>query len=194
MSEFWKIVMVILLSSVKFVAGPAFAYYDQKFDFTFLEAVVYPVMGGMLGVFVFSYFTDQIVLAIHWLKNKLKAAVTGKKDVFSEPTVDVQGNVKVNYSYIEKNAPPKPKVFTKRNRRLVTIWRKYGLMGIAFITPVIISIPVGTIVACRLVHDKKKIFLYMFVSIMFWSVAMVSAFELYHAYSIKALQHKVLDP
>ncbi len=193
MAEFWKIIMVILLSSVKFVAGPAFAYYDQKFDFTFFEAVLYPVIGGMLGVFVFSYFTDQIILTWHWIKSKLHVAVKGKKEVFSEPTVDVEGNMKVNYSYVEKKTVPKPKVFTKRNRKLVTIWRRYGLMGIAFITPVVISIPIGTIVACRLVHDKKKIFLYMFVSIMFWSVFMVSAFELYHAYSIKALQYKVLE-
>ena len=57
MGEFVKILMVILISSVKFVVGPAFAYYDEKYDFTIFEAIVYPIIGGMLGVFVFSFFT-----------------------------------------------------------------------------------------------------------------------------------------
>ena len=75
-----------------------------------------------------------------------------------------------------------------------TIWKKYGLFGIALLTPVIISIPIGTIIASRLVPDKKKVFLYMLISISVWSIIMVSSFELYHAYSIKALQQKVLEP
>ncbi len=185
--------MIILLSSVKFAVGPAFAYYDQKYDFTFIEAVVYPIIGGMLGVFVFSFFSDQVAHAWHWLKNKFKKAIGKKNNLFSEPTVDAEGNVKINYTYVETHPKEKARIFTARNRRLVTIWRKYGLVGIAFITPVLISIPIGTIVACRLVHDKKKIFIYMFVSITFWSLLMISSFELYHAHSIKALQHKVLD-
>ena len=49
MSEPLKILMVILISSVKFVVGPAFAYYDDNFDFTFFEAVIYPVIGGKIG-------------------------------------------------------------------------------------------------------------------------------------------------
>ncbi|MEZ5067446.1 MAG: hypothetical protein R2847_02715 [Bacteroidia bacterium] len=46
---------------------------------------------------------------------------------------------------MESKKENKPKIFTKRNRRIITLWRKYGLFGIAFITPVILSIPIGTI-------------------------------------------------
>ena len=46
MIEFWKIVQVILLSSVKFVAGPAFAYYNKQHEFTLPETVIYCVIGG----------------------------------------------------------------------------------------------------------------------------------------------------
>ena len=69
MGEFVKILMVILISSVKFVVGPAFAYYDEKYDFTIFEAIVYPIIGGMLGVFVFSFFSDQVANVWHWIKN-----------------------------------------------------------------------------------------------------------------------------
>ncbi|QQR95047.1 MAG: hypothetical protein IPJ93_15200 [Bacteroidota bacterium] len=72
MGEFVKILMVILISSVKFVVGPAFAYYDEKYDFTIFEAIVYPIIGGMLGVFVFSFFSDQVANVWHWIKNRIK--------------------------------------------------------------------------------------------------------------------------
>jgi hypothetical protein len=193
MSEGLKILMVILLSSVKFAVGPAFAYYDDQFDFTFFEAIVYPIIGGMLGVFVFSFFSDQVAVFWNWIKSKIIKTVK-RPSQYSEPSTGQSENFKINYTYVEKESAPKPKIFTKRNRRIITIWKKYGLFGIAFLTPVIISIPIGTIIATRLVNNKKKVFIYMFVSISFWSVLMVSSFELYHAYSIKALQHKVLDP
>ncbi len=173
--------------------GPAFAYYDQKYDFTFFEAILYPIIGGMLGVFIFSFFSDQVAHAVHWIKHKIKRVVK-KRQVFSEPTVDASEDIVVNYSYIEKNKISEKKIFSRQSRRLVKIWTKYGLFGIALLTPVLISIPIGTIVATRLIHNKKKIFLYMFISITFWSVAMVSFFELTHVYSIKALQKQVLTP
>lgn len=169
---------IILVSSVKFIAGPAFASFDQKYEFTFYETVLYSVTGGMLGVFVFTFFTRQITRLWHWLKTIIRK-VFYKDPVFSEPTVDVDGKVEVHYSYVRKNEKQR-KVFTKRNRRLVKIWKKYGLIGIAFLTPVIISIPLGTIVANNMVENKKKIFLYMFISIVFWSLLLTFLYEIYH--------------
>ena len=121
MGEFVKILMVILISSVKFVVGPAFAYYDEKYDFTIFEAIVYPIIGGMLGVFVFSFFSDQVANVWHWIKNRIKKTVS-RKQPFTEPTIDSDGKVVVNYTYVDAKEKPKNKIFTKRNRRIVTIW------------------------------------------------------------------------
>ena len=70
MSEFVKIILIILLSSVKFAAGPPFAYYDQRYDFTFFETVIYSLLGGMLGVWVFTFFSLEIQFGIDWVKKK----------------------------------------------------------------------------------------------------------------------------
>lgn len=194
MGETGKIILVILLSSVKFIAGPPFAYYNKQYDFTFFETVFYSVLGGMLGVFVFTYFSTQMTRLWHWIREKFKR-VFNKQEVFSPPTVDVDEQVEVHYTYVEKNHAPQTlqkKVFTPRNRKIVKIWRDYGLVGIAFLTPVLISIPIGTIVANNMVHNRKKIFLYMFCSIVFWSVLMTSMFELYHVVTIDALQREIL--
>lgn len=177
--KFLKIILVILLSSVKFIAGPPFAFaFNKQYDFTFVGSVSYSILGGMLGVVVFTFFSEQVIRLWHWLKEKAKK-VFKKKAVFSEPTVDIDKPVEVHYLYTEKNAATK-KVFSKRNRRAIKIWNSYGLMGIAFLTPVILSIPIGTIIANNMVHNKKKIFLYMFVSIVFWSLMLNLIFEIYH--------------
>jgi len=175
--EYIKILLVILLSSVKFIAGPPFAYgYNQKYDFTLVESMIYSVIGGMLGVVVFTYFSDQVFKFWHWMMEKFRKVIK-KRNIFSEPTVDIEQPVHVHYTYVEKTA--RKKVFTRRNRRFVKIWNRYGLMGVAFLTPVIFSIPIGTIIANSLVHNKKKIFLFMFVSILFWSVLINLGFEFY---------------
>ena len=42
------------------------------------------------------------------------------------------------------------KVFTPKNRRFVKIWRKYGELGISFLTPILLSPPAGAIIAMAL--------------------------------------------
>jgi len=193
-TETGKIIFLILISSVKFAVGPVFAFYDEKYDFTFFERFLYPAIGGMLGVFVFAFFSDYLNIAWLWLKaTSLKFFSKNKNRIFSEPTVDIDGKVSVNYSYIEKEQKTK-KIFTRKNRRIVKIWKKYGLIGIALITPVIISIPVGTIIATRLIPERKKVLLYLCGSVIFWSLTMTSVFELYHVVTVKGLQNKILAP
>lgn len=188
MNGFWKIVVVILISSVKFVAGPPFAYYDKHYDFTFFETVSYCVIGGMLGVVVFSYFSKPIFRGWHWMIMRIKRYYK-KKQVFSEPVADIGGDVEIKYEYVERW--DQRKLFTPHNRRIVKIWQKYGLIGIAFITPIILSIPIGTVIASSLVPSRKKVMLYMFFSILFWSVFMTSMFEIFHAGSVRELQHQM---
>jgi uncharacterized membrane protein len=64
----------------------------------------------------------------------------------------------------------KKKLFTPKNRRLVRIWRKYGLKGVAFLTPVFFSPIVGTIMAISFGEPAKRIIFYMLGSALFWGV------------------------
>ncbi|CAN5394683.1 hypothetical protein BH11BAC2_BH11BAC2_23420 [soil metagenome] len=190
MNEFWKIIQVILISSVKFVAGPPFAYFNNRYEFTFLETVIYCVIGGMLGVFTFTYFSKPIFNGWHKLIHSIKNLFK-KPEKFSPPVVDVDPGVEVHYEYIEKKSGPEKRVFSSNSRKIVKVWKTYGLMGIAFLTPVILSIPIGTVIANSFEGNRKKIFVYMFFSILLWSLAMTSAFEIYHANSVKELQDQI---
>ncbi|HYG38819.1 MAG TPA: hypothetical protein VD908_09375 [Cytophagales bacterium] len=66
----------------------------------------------------------------------------------------------------------KKKLFTKKNRKVVFVWKRYGLPGVAFLTPVIFSPIIGASVAASFGERPGKIFFYMFFSAIFWSLAL----------------------
>ncbi len=75
---------------------------------------------------------------------------------------------------IKKNIIPifvkNPKKFTKRSRRMVKIWNRYGIIGTCFLTPLILSPVGGAILVASVGAPRKKVFFYMFVFGIFWSV------------------------
>ena len=70
------------------------------------------------------------------------------------------------------------KVFSKRNRKFVTFWKKYGLFGISFLTPILFSPILGTLLVNAFGASKSKILGYMLFSAIFWSLALSKAFHL----------------
>lgn len=64
----------------------------------------------------------------------------------------------------------KKKVFTKRNRLIILGKQKFGLTGIAFLTPFIFSMPLGAFIALRFYSNRLKILTYMYISIIGWSL------------------------
>ncbi|NJL14022.1 MAG: hypothetical protein HC913_14110, partial [Microscillaceae bacterium] len=66
------------------------------------------------------------------------------------------------------------RIFTPRNRRAVLIWRKYGLWGIALLTPIFFSPIIGTLIAVSFERQSSRIVLFMFLSALFWSVVIVA--------------------
>lgn len=61
------------------------------------------------------------------------------------------------------------KRFSWWNRFLVTLKRKFGLIGIAFFSPIILTIPVGVMLALQITANKYKIFRYIFGGCIFWT-------------------------
>jgi len=74
----------------------------------------------------------------------------------------------------------KKKAFTKFNRRVITVKQKFGLAGIAFITPILLSTPVGAFLAERFFRDKKKIILYLSAATILWGFIMYSVLMFFH--------------
>ncbi|MCE3279424.1 MAG: hypothetical protein K0S44_1615 [Bacteroidetes bacterium] len=147
MDSWWEIASVFLLSTVKFVFGAV--PMALGLGFSFFEAVFVTTLGGITGSTIFVLLSGKIV---DYLK-KRRAEKLAK------------GEIK-----------PK-KAFTKKNKIIVWVKMRFGLLGIAFLTPFLLSIPLGCFLAVRYFDGKQRILIYMFTSVLFWSVS-ISSFKL----------------
>jgi hypothetical protein len=80
------------------------------------------------------------------------------------------------------------KRFTSSNRFLVRVKQRFGLGGIAALTPIILSIPVGVLFALSLTHDKKKIMISMIISVLFWATVLFLPYFLFNINIIDLLR------
>ncbi|TPE45135.1 small multi-drug export protein [Pontibacter mangrovi] len=60
-------------------------------------------------------------------------------------------------------------VFNKKSRRIVQVWQRFGVPGVAFLTPILLTPIFGTIVAALFGAPRKNIFIHMLWSAVFWS-------------------------
>jgi len=60
-------------------------------------------------------------------------------------------------------------------KRIIHIKNKYGLIGIAFLSPILLSIPLGCIVSASFETDKRKIITYQLASVILWSLIIFGA-------------------
>ena len=149
MGTWGEIIIVFLLSTVKFsLAGVPTAIF---YGFPFFKAVLVTSLGGFAGAVVFIYMSEKILEFYY----KRRAAKHAKNP----------------------NLVHAPK-FTKRNKIIVRIKSKFGLPGIALLTPLLLSIPLGCFIAVRYFKNKHKVLLYMFCAVFFWSVCL-SSFKIF---------------
>jgi uncharacterized membrane protein len=76
-----------------------------------------------------------------------------------------------------------PKRFTKNSRRAVKVFRKFGMAGIACLTPLIFTPIGGTLIATSFKIAPAKIIVWMVIFALFWGVILTLAL-----YNIPGLQ------
>jgi hypothetical protein len=118
------------------------------FDYNYIQCILTSCAGAIFSTIIFVYLSDGI---IKWW-NKFKEKWFSKKS--------------------EK------KHFTKLNRRIVKIKNRFGLIGIAALTPILLSMPLGAFLAERFYKDKRKVIIYISISCVFWSNALYFIFLL----------------
>jgi len=87
--------------------------------------------------------------------------------------------------YKHKHLKIKKKIFTKGNRRIIKIKHRFGLAGIAILSPVLLSIPLGAFLGDRFYKNKKKVIIYLCVSVIGWNFILYFLFYFFHD-SLKA--------
>lgn len=111
------------------------------FNMSFFETILYTNTGGIIGIIVFAFLSKGLFKLINLLWPK------------------------------RHNGPGRSKrIFTRRNRRLISLKNKYGLPGIVFLTPVLLSIPVGALLITKYFGHKKINYLYLLTGQFLWSI------------------------
>lgn len=72
------------------------------------------------------------------------------------------------------------KLFSPRNRRIVRFYSRFGLPGMALLTPVVFSPIVGTLLAVSFGESKYRVFLWMAASAYLWGFTLSWIFSVIH--------------
>lgn len=160
--SFLKLIEIGILSGVKFLIAPLLSF---QLGYNYIQTVLITTVGGILGVLFFYFLSTAILKFFRKSWPKIKAYFSGSKSRLQE----------IKVSAAAKKAKIKnKKYFSRKNKFLVMTKRKYGLWGIAALTPVLLSIPLGTFLANKYYRNKKSVLFSLTVSVICWSLIMSS--------------------
>ena len=164
--DFLHWLSVIGLSMFKVIPGLGLAIaYDMHPSAIFGALTI----GGMLGVILFSTFAVRIR---KWRKKRRIRTAQEVKLLLANAQVDAYDPAKMVPS-VPKMSWSQRRVLKPHNirraRRIKRLWSKFGIIGIALITPPIISPPVGAMIAVFFGERLRRIYLFMFLSVLLWA-------------------------
>ncbi len=136
------------------------------------------VFGGSMFKFIFGIVTGEATGMPWWLTTVLTVA-----GMMTSVVVFSHLGIEIRRRWMERFRKVRPR-FTRRNRRMVAIWSRYGLGGVAFMTPLLFSPIVGTILAVSFGESPRRIMGAMFLSAVFWGTALTVGIHLFRNHVI----------
>jgi len=89
------------------------------------------------------------------------------------------------------DAPVNKVRFSRTKRFLVRVRSKFGLAGIAFLTPIFLTVPVGTFLSLSMTKDRREIVFAMFLSFALWSVLFSGAKYIFNINIVHIFQQAI---
>ena len=131
------------------------------FYFSFFKIVEFITVLCLSGLkYFFGLVNATFVCNLGFLPSVLLTISGGMAGVFAFIILD-----KIAIRLWRRYRKPITRVkFTKTRRLIVKVRSTYGLAGIAFLTPLLFQVPIGTIIALRLIKDVKKVSFAMLLS------------------------------
>ena len=127
-----SIITVFFLSTFKFLFAP---FTGELLGLDFWITALTCFAGGTFSAVVFFFSSEYFI--IRSIKNKRKR----KEEAIS-----------MGLKWVDK-----PR-FTRTNKLIVRMKRTFGIYGICFWAPFLLSVPIGTIVAAKFYGKKKQSF------------------------------------
>lgn len=142
-----EILTVVMASMVKFAIAPFIAY---GMDRSFAETLLTTSVGGCIGVLLFYRLSGWFMK-----RSRLKR---------------LHREIAIQHGVISE----RPKVFNRTNRFIVRVKHGWGLKGLAALTPILLSIPIGSIIAAKYFKHDRRTLPILFSSVLIWSVVLSS--------------------
>lgn len=159
----FRFIEVLVLSGIKFLLGPPLSF---KLGFSFFQTVIVTTIGGLIGV-IFFFYLSEILLRFFKKSWPYIKAFFGISELKPQP------------ARVKKINGKQKKNFSRKNKFIVNTRRKYGLWGIAILTPVLLSIPLGTFLANKYYRNKKSVLFSLGVSVICWSLVMSTIYAIF---------------
>lgn len=138
--ELLEILSVLLTSAIKFLPAPFLAV--NVYGFKFGQAVLMTTAGGVLGILFFFFASGELMERAR--VRRMRRMAEGKE--------------------------PRKRFFTRRNKLMVRIKQGSGIVGLAIITPAIISIPIGCVLAAKYFRKEAFTLPALLLSLFLWSL------------------------
>ena len=148
LSQIVEVFIVFLTCSVKFLPGPFAAV--NGFDFNYLESVLITSTGGVAGVLFFYLISG-------WMMERYKIR---------------KARTELNKRQAGTYVPERK--FTTKNKLIIKIKKRFGLLGLVLITPPLLSIPIGSILVAKFFRKSKFSLPALVISVFFWSFTLTA--------------------
>lgn len=159
--HFFKLAQVVIISGIKFLFAP---FISIGYGFNYFQTVLFTTLGGIAGLFFFYYLSRWMIRLYFKLCPVIISYFGGEK-----------ARIALQESQCRK---PNRKKFTRKNKSIVNIRNKYGLLGIVLLTPVLLSIPIGAFLAQKYYSKKNNVLVYLSLSVLMWSFFISSLYFL----------------
>lgn len=154
-----KIVQVFLLATVKYVITFPFALL---IGLNFVQTLIAVTLGGIAGFFFFYHLSGYAIKKFHHFKTFLRR--------HTPRPIRIRFRQLLNW----RKKLTGERVFSKRNRLIVSFRSKFGLLGIVVLSPIILSIPIGAFLLNKYYSKHKMARPYMVLSILSWTAIFVA--------------------
>lgn len=143
------------LSMIKFLFAP---FSGPIMKLNFLETYLSCISGAIAAAFIFYFSSEFFMIRAHKKRKALLHA-------------SITSGIPLKY---------KPK-FTRFNKLIIRLKRRFGIYGIAFYAPLFLSVPIGSIVTAKFYGKEKRTF-----PLVLLGICMNGAITTGIAYGIKA--------
>jgi len=141
--------VAFITATTKFlIAAPA----AKEMGMSYWETIIVLTLGGITGT-LFYFFGASWIMEL------------GRKRRFIKEEKQKK---------IGKYHPRK--VFTRQNKLIVTVKRRFGLYGIGFVTHPFLSVPLGCILCAKFYRNDKVTLPYLLLLVPFWSFVLTSVY------------------